>query len=81
MQDVSYPYDTLLSPGYMKQIEGLDKKEKKLFYKLDMVYSLPFLRRFKDMNKTENHSLLSFVDNDFYELKVKHNIFTTKIRD
>ena len=67
---------SLFTPLTPSLVETLNRKEKQLFFKIDKVYSLPFLRRKKDQAK--NFSSRYNIDKeemfdhiDFFEFKVK----------
>ncbi len=65
----------LFTPVSKNLFDTLDKKEKQLFFKIDKVYSLPFMRRKKDQTKsvTARYQMEKdegFEQLDFYEFKV-----------
>lgn len=65
----------MFTPMTPSEVDTLNRKEKQLFFKIDKVYSLPFLRRKKDPSKSfsSRHNLDKddITDQiDFYEFKV-----------
>ena len=73
--DIPSSKRSLFTPLNPALLETLNKKEKQLFFKIDKVYSLPFLRRKKDQTKTYSSRFNIDKDElsdhiDFFEFKV-----------